>query len=709
MNTLLGLGASLMMASNAVSDINPEFSGKTISISVVEVTDQPPLIDGVISEAFWQQATVVDDFHQAKPEEFERPSQRTEVRIAKDNDSLYIAAKMFDDTPAEIKANEFIQGNDTDADDQFHVVLDTFKNTRNGYFFQLNPNGIRNEALITNSSSDDDWTTIWQGEASITENGWELEMAIPFKSLSFSPDQSEWGINFGRVIRRNQEIIAWSSEGADSWEMAPIVAGSIDRMTDMNQGRGLDIAASMVSRAVSGESAEFKPSVDIFYRPTPELTWATTFNTDFSATEVDDRVVNLSRFSVFLPEKRDFFLQDTHLFRFGNLRGNGMPFFSRRIGLGDDGLPLDIDVGTKLTGRLGEYEYGVLAVKQDSAFGGETITVARGSRNMGERSRVGMLYTDGDPVRGVGNRVYGADFNYQNNDFMGDKTLRSNAWVLNSDDGELGSDQAWGVTLDYPNDAVSIRSSFTEIGEGYSPSLGFVNRSGIRQARLNMGRRFRFSDQWINRVNLWSNFRRVTDLDGNKLSSDYRIWPVNIGSESGDFMSIGVFDHYENLDESFEIIPDLTIPDGEYRFRRYRVFMESAESRPLSFRAVYTTGEFLNGERDDMEFGVDWRPMSRLLLSASTIQSELDLDTGSGKTRLHRFRSEFAINSDWAWLNNFQYDNISRQLGVNSRLRWIPRAGQSMYLVLNQTHLNLDSWEKQDEELSLKLSYTWRF
>lgn len=698
----------LILSGSSGALVASEYADKAIEIRIV-APGQLPAVDGRLDDAIWREATVVRDFHQVKPAEYQAPGQQTEVWLLRDAHTLYIAARLDDDHPDGIRASEFIQGKQTDADDQFHVTLDTFSNGRNGYFFQLNPNGIRTEALITNDSFDGDWTAIWQGQARRTEQGWQLEMAIPFKSLSFSPDQEDWGINFGRVIERNQETIAWSSAGADSWEMAPIVASRMRSMSGLEQGRGLDLVGGLVSRQRNDESAELVPSLDLFYRPTSGLTLATTINTDFSATEVDDRVVNLSRFSVFLPEKRDFFLQDAHLFRFGGIRGNGMPFFSRRIGLADNGQVLDIDVGSKLSGRAGQWEFGTLAVRQDTLDDAETVFVGRASRLIGDHWQVGALLTDGDPIDQAGNRVLGVDYSMQRNDFLGDRTLRSTGWLMQSEDGLDGRGQSFGVTLDYPNDALSIRSSYRQIDDQFSPALGFVNRTGIREARLNVGRRFRFEDQWLSLANLWSDARVITDLDGQLQTRDLRVWPVNIGNRAGDFLSIGLFDQYERLDEGFSILPDVAIESGTYRMRRHRLFFETAESRPFSLRAVLTRGDFFGGSREDQELALRWRPFEKLMLAASTSRSALELPGGNGITRLHSLRTELAINTRWAWLSTLQYDNLSRELGVNSRLRWLPRAGQSMNLVLNQTHLNLDDWRKQDQELSVKVAYTWRF
>jgi hypothetical protein len=289
-----------------------------------------------------------------------------------------------------------IQGKLFFSDDRFWVMLDSFNSKRNDYFFQVNANGIRRDALRENNSRFiDEWAAIWYAESAIHEGGWATEIAIPFKSISFAPDSDTWGINFGRGIIRKQEFAMWSSHERQDW---PAYSGEVTGIEEIEQGLGLDIVPSVSlgqSRdLVLGDSnSSFEPSLDIRYRITPSLAATFTINTDFSTAEIDDQQVALDRFSLFFPEKRDFFLQDAGIFEFGNINTNGRPFFSRRIGLSADGEPIGIVAGAKLTGRIRNFNLGALAIRQEE-FGDLTakdLIVARGSMNVLDESAVGVI------------------------------------------------------------------------------------------------------------------------------------------------------------------------------------------------------------------------------------------------------------------------------------------------------------------------------
>ena len=367
-----------------------------------------------------------------------------------------IAAKLWNEQPEEVTAQILRQGSNIEVDDYFGVILDPFHDRRSGYLFQVNPNGVRADAIYENTTQTQaNWEGIWEAGASVVEDGWVVEMAIPFKTLSFDPSKEAWGINFTRRLARNNETIGWLSR---TQAQNPGVAGVANGFYGLEQGRGLDIVPSVsagASRdfAINRTDNNSEPSLDIFYKFTPAVTGVLTLNTDFSATEVDDRQVNLTRFSLFFPEKRDFFLQDADIFEFGGIEGgnnlriatqNGRPFFSRNIGLSASREPVEPDVGAKLTGRVGDWNFGVLSVQQDEFedVDATNLFVGRAVRNVLEESRVGFIMTDGDPQSNGDNSLAGFDFRYLNStgfDFRylnsrlpGGRTLDGDAWYQRS-------------------------------------------------------------------------------------------------------------------------------------------------------------------------------------------------------------------------------------------------------------------------------------
>ncbi len=365
-------------------------------------TASPPVIDGVLDEAAWQLAVPIDDLHEIQPTEYAPASERTVVYLLYDKDAIYIGARLYDRNANEIVARILRQGEEVFGDDWFSVLLDPFHDRRSGYRFMTNPNGLRQEGIFQNISEEQwDWEGIWHTASTIDEQGWVTEIAIPFKTLSFNPDNDTWGINFRRAIARRDERTGWVSRNRNS---DPSTSGMVVGLAGLEQGLGLDVVPSLsVSerRPFDGTASttDTDPSLDVFYKLSPSLTAALTINTDFSATEVDDRQVNLTRFGLFFPEKRDFFLQDADIFEFGGLEQNGRPFFSRRIGLSDSGEPIDLEVGGKVTGRIGRWNIGTLSVRQDEleTLPADNATVARASANLLEESNIGMIVTEGNP------------------------------------------------------------------------------------------------------------------------------------------------------------------------------------------------------------------------------------------------------------------------------------------------------------------------
>ena len=294
-------GALLITASGPTFAQNtPSLEPETKSVSIVR--GQAPIIDGHLDEEVWQSAVIVNDLHQIRPVEYSVPSEKTEIRIYYDDDALYIGATMFDSQPEVMTANTLRQGAHFWGDDYFSVIVAPFNDKRNGYRFQLNPNGIRMEMLFYDINGQDwNWNGIWQGVASRNDSGWVAEISIPFKTLSFNPQNETWGINFTRDLGRISEMSGWVSRNSSQ---DPSIAGEVTGFENLQLGKGIDIVPSITLKEkkdfdVSTNATSTEPSLDLFYKITPSLNGALTLNTDFSATEVDARQLELTRFSLF--------------------------------------------------------------------------------------------------------------------------------------------------------------------------------------------------------------------------------------------------------------------------------------------------------------------------------------------------------------------------------------------------------------------------
>jgi hypothetical protein len=680
---------------------------------------RPPVIDGKLDEAVWTQAATVDDLHEIQPTEYAEPSERTIVYLLYDDDALYVGARLYDSEPDQITDRILRQGEQVFGDDWFSVMIDPFHDRRSGYRFLTNPNGLRQEGLYQNVSDTQwEWQGIWYAAGSIDDEGWVTEIAIPFKSLSFDPNNDTWGINFRRALARRDERMGWVSRNRDS---DPSTSGIAVGFEGLQQGMGLDVVPSASVRAQrafdpGNSRSDFEPSLDVFYKITPGLTSALTINTDFSATEVDDRQVNLTRFGLFFPEKRDFFLQDADIFEFGGLDNNGRPFFSRSIGLSAGGDPVDLEVGGKLSGRIGRFNVGALAIRQDEFQGvsADNAIVTRVSANILSESTVGLIATEGDPGSGLDNSVQGVDFSYRNSRLPGGRLVETNAWAQRSStQGVAGNDRAYGIGVRAPN-STGFRGGFrfSHIEENFNPALGFVNRAGIEQ--LNIGTEYTHRPQngYFRSVLAGINGQRVDLIGGDMQSQRLQLRLIELEGRQGDELQLRHRANKEVLAEPFEISEGVVIPVGAYAFDEIQLDISTADQRKLWGRLGLQTGDFYGGERRQVDASISWRPSGRFLSALSYEFNDIDLPQGNFETRLVSYRAEVVFSSTLSWVTLIQYDNISEVAGINSRIHWIPEPGREAFLVLNHNLQDFDrdnSFHSEFSEASIKFNYTFRF
>ena len=715
---MIRLVALCSLALNVAAQEPTASGNQQKSVRIVR-TDRPPVIDGVLDEAAWSLAAKIEDFHEIQPTEYAAPSERTVVYLMYDDNALYIGAKLYDRDPTQITARILRQGERVFGDDWFSVILDPFHDQRSGYRFQTNPNGLRQEALYQNVSDEQwDWQGIWSTAAKIDDEGWTTEIAIPFKTLSFDPTNDTWGINFRRSIARRDERMGWVSRNRNT---DPSISGVAIGFAGLKQGLGLDLVPSMsVSdrRYFDGtpSKSEIDPSFDLFYKISPSLTGSLTVNTDFSATDVDDRQVNLTRFDLFFPEKRDFFLQDADIFEFGNIDQNGRPFFSRNIGLSDTGELVNLKYGGKLSGRIGRWNIGALSVRQD-AFGAvpaDNATVARVSANLLAESNVGMIVTEGDPNSNVDNSLVGLDFLYRNSRLPGGRLVEVNAWLQKSDtEGVHDKQNAYGFRLGMPNNS-GFRGGlrFTHLEDNFNPGLGFVNRVGINQVNFGLQYTHRPREGYLRSILGGFNGDRVERISGELQSSSLRWRLMELENRLGDKLRLQHSTNQEVLDEPFEISNGIVLPIGSYSFATTRFELQTGDQRKLSGSLGAQRGDFYDGDRNEIDVAVAWRPSGHLRTSLSYQYNDISLLEGRFETRLVEFRTDVAFSSKLSWVTRLQYDNVSELAGINVRLHWIPQAGREAFFIVNHTLQSsvLDNrFESLQSEAAVKLAYTFRF
>lgn len=677
----------------------------------------PIIVDGRLDEAAWSAATPIEDLTQYQPGDGVTPTQRTEIRVLFDDENVYFGVRLWDTQIEDLRRNQMLQGQTVVNDDYLQLIIDPLGMHRDGYLFYVNANGVQRDGLTFGSAAFNmDWDTIWQAQTSIDEEGWTAEIAIPFRSLTYDPASDVWSINFIRSIRRNQEEIAW---GHRDRRVTLDAAGLLTGIEAPRPRAAFDVVPSAVlSRRrdfrTDRTDEDFEPSVDAFWRITPRLTATGTLNTDFSSVEVDDRQVNLTRFPLFFPEKRDFFLEDAGVFEFGGIAQNARPFFSRTIGLSPLGTPVNLRGGAKLTGRAGPVSLGYLAVQQEEEDGltDDWLFVGRSTVNVLEQSTIGGIVTLGDPRVDRGAALYGVDAFFRDTNLVPNRAVEARLWLQRSDvDDVAGDEEAWGALLAYPNDRVNASIGVLDVGREFRPTLGFVNRLGIRQYDGTATYKHRFGGGPLRWNDATVQAQEVRAHSGGLDSRLLRIAPVQLSWNTGDSAALNVLRETDVLDRPFVLPGAIVVPPGRYEWDRWRVQAATAASRDVSVQVRYEGGDFYSGDRTEWFGSAEWRPSRHLALAASYTWNELDLPEGSFITRLMTLRASAAFNVRWSWINFVQYDNVSRQLGLNSRLRYIPRLGREALLVLNHGSLRTpeDEWRSEVSDVTFKASYTLRF
>jgi hypothetical protein len=699
-------------------------------------------LDGLLNEPAWETTDSIPDLTQIEPHEGSAPSGRTVVRVLADGDALIIGVRA--DYPTGVGLVSFARQRDASlsTEDHIRIVIDTYRDGRSGYVFAVNPAGARYDALVANQGEGENsnWDAVWEAETQRTSTGWSAEIRIPIRSLLFAEGLDAWGLNIERRLQRLQETDRWASPERDYKLTQTSRAGLLEGLPPFDLGLGLSLRPSATAGGgIPAPGADLRHDEDVSLDATQRIGGNTiaslTVNTDFAETEVDTRRTNLSRFPLLFPEKRTFFLEGSDIFEFGlGLNEDVRPFFSRRIGL-LDGRAVPIDVGTKINGRLGGTNFGALVVRGGDVPGfvpGSTLGVVRIKQNILRESTVGVISTVGDPRGLDGSWVAGADVTYQTSHFRGNKNLLIGAWGLGMDREILPGaatarrQTAAGFKADYPNDLWDVALIYKTIGDGFLPSLGFVPRPGVRILNFNVnysprpsrpiaGLRVRqMFHELLNTV--------VTDLDGRWES--YRVFtaPINWRLESGDRFEANVVPTGERLGEAFEIADGVVIPAGTYRWNRYRLEAGLATKRRFTGQASWWFGEFYNGTLDELELTASWKPSPLVIVELSGEHNVGRLPQGKFTQDLVGTRMRLNVSPDLQ-LNSFvQYDNESKTVGTNTRLRWTFHPLGDLFVVYNHNVLRdlIDPdpiagrsaerrWAFASNELLVKAQYTLRY
>jgi Domain of unknown function (DUF5916) len=721
--------------------VNSLLLAQTPSISALRISS-PITLDGKLDEPEWRDAPVIKLVQQAPHPGAETPY-ITEVRVLVGSDAIYVGIHCQDPNPKAIALHTMVRDGDQSGDDSVAIVLDTYGDRRTGYYFQINSAGARVDGLIDHPEDVSlDWDGIWDARTARAEDGWSAEIMIPSRTLSFARGRDEWGLNIQRFISRGGRTwLRWSSPTLDSFLFDLSRAGVLKGMGELEQGKGIELtpyATGKSTRFYGVSPREWQASTggELTWKMSPQLVSVFTVNTDFAETEVDARQINLTRFPLFFPEKRTFFLEGANQYTFGlGLGQQFIPFFSRNIGL-LDGTQIPINGGVKLNGRAGRWNIAFLDVQTrdtvvplevvadlglpSNVVQGTNLLAGRVSYDVNDNLRVGTIVTNGDPEALRQNTLAGIDAVWRTSKFRGNKNLFLGGWTAGTQ-GDLpsGSRGGWGFKVDYPNDLLDCQMNMNQYGDGFQPLLGFLPRPGTRQTDVGCAYQPRPSKDgpfgWIRQEFFENEYTRVTDSRGILESWEYFMAPINVRMETGDRFEFNWSPRGETLLAPFEVSPGVIIPVGDYTFTRWRVEAQSSAHRPLQFGTTTWFGQFFNGHLTQQENYLKWTsPKGRIQVQLSTENDFGHMPEGNFVQKLWQVQAAYAWNPNLILTSFIQYDTDSQNVGANTRLRWTIKPGNDLFIVWNRgwqrilTRPDL-SLVPQTDLIAVKLRWTFRY
>ena len=673
--------------------------------ATVARTTGAPVIDGLLNDPVWRQATFLGDFVQRVPYSGQKASDATEVRIMRDDLYIYVGAYMHQD-PESIRRNKLRRHDNLPQDDTIEVIFDTFHDHLRGYIFLTNPNGAKHDTQVDGFKGfNNNWDEVWDVSSSLQPDGWCAEFRIPVRVLRFQPGRDVWGFNVQRRIQYKQE---W-----DYWSPVPIqydvshlgYAGNMAGFEDLGQQRNLQAIPAVVPTRLEAEGLDHaqydvEPSLDIKYVLGSNMTLDLTANTDFAQVEADDTQVNLTRFSLFFPEKREFFLESASVFDFG-IQADTLLFFSRRIGIAD-GHDVPILGGARLTGKMSRFDVGVMNMQtKDSPDQPATnYSVVRIRRGLRGRSTVGAIFTNADNS-GLQNRAFGLDTS-----LWLAPTLQFKAFAASTTNtGTAPDGTAHFVALDYQTDPWGLTISEKTVSEGFDPAVGFVRRTDIRDFEGIARRRYRLNRSWSRNVDLTASYSYLTDTEGQLLT---RVASMQVSDflPSGAHFGATYARYFEQLTEDFPIMPPVTIPMAAYGFRRTTLDWTSATSRRVYAHADYSWGRFYDGTEQTAVVSntIQFSPKIK-----STWQYEYNrvrLPAGKFSTAVARVRLQYDHNTRLGVSGLLQWNNITREFSANILLRVIYARDSNIYLVYNERQLDRTTgWALAQRATIFKITY----
>lgn len=699
------------------------YNGNCFSQKVIKInkTDNPPVIDGRVNDKCWETAALINEFYQREPKEGEPMTDSTKVFICYDENNIFFGIKCYQD-PETIFSKEMLRDASTGNDDRFHIMLDTYLDHRNAYFFGITALGSKEDAIVNPNGMNRSWNGLWEGITKQTNEGWEIEYSIPFKSVGFNSKSDSWGLLMNRFITKKREWGTWPVANINSPQFSIPEEGIIEGLIGITQGIGLDISPYFITGFDTKNEDKTKYKInggtDIFYQVTPNMKASITINTDFAETETDARQINLTRFSLKLAEKRNFFLDGSNYFNFGleggNLEapsGKVNPFFSRTIGLDSKGSPVPVHYGAKLTGNINKLNIGLLHLSDERDYGNSHFSVGRIKYNIGKQSSIGMITTYGNSRDSTRNIIGGLDLKLASSSFMGNKNISLILFGMKSNTEQIeGRDISWGGTFTYPNDLINFNIGHVEIGTNFIAGMGYVPRPNIKETfgSLTIGPRL---NKWgIRQITFGGNFDYITDFSNKLQSKGFTINPIGIRFESGERLNYSLNYNYDFLDKDFNIYSDYIIPAAEYVWWENKLSIMTEGSRKLSGRFSYGFGNFYTGKQNSYDISLFWKAAIPVFIGGTYSSNIVRLPEGKFAADIIQLNFNYLFSPDLTLYNYFQFDSQSKLIGWQTRFRWILKPGNEILIVWNSDFSRpLEHYVMNESALRFKMIYNIRF
>ena len=674
-----------------------------ISLCSIVAQDRPEVVatrteltikvDGLLDEPVWATIKPITEFVQRLPLDGGEPTEKSEMRVAFNNNFIYFGFTFFDSEPEKVRATILNRGGWIHRDDKLEIALDTYHDRRNAYLFEMNPLGTQDDALITDENRPglDEWA--WDGvyisEGKVTDFGWVLEVAIPWTTLRFpNKDELTMGLAIKRYINRKNESVIWPHIGleysSDIYQVSQYA--NLKGLKNIKRGKDIKIKPFAIGGTQNQITDEKTVNdnignggFDIYYGLKSNLTLNLTYNTDFAQVEADNAQINLTRFNLFYPEKREFFLTRSKLFAFGNSRQTEV-FFSRKIGLNQD-----VVGGARLFGQIGKTSVGALNIhtRADGDLPATHYNAIRLRKDVRDRTTVGAIITDVSS-KGVRNSVYGIDGQMR---FWGNSSV--SAWYSQVDDTSLvGPSAASMIKLDLRNDRYFLTTGQHRVDEDFRPGLGFVQRQDMIGTGIIAGFTPRVGDG-DELIRQWRFTIYARDVQNNAGIHETGVLNGGIEAilETRDKIGLKVIQNKEKLTAGFTLGNGVEIQKGNYRDQKISFSARTNQSRGVWGNFALSKGDYFGGNKTSMSGSIGKQFSNHLTLYGSANQNIVSMPSQEEFTaNIYGITAEVALNRKWFGKALIQYDNFSEQLQLYCRINWIHTPGSDLFIVLNQRY-----------------------